>query len=1727
MRPSIRYSAPLILLPLLVLCPRPASAYWAGDPTVNHPVTIMSGDDTGPSVAMDRYGSYYVAWRNTGGIYVQRFLPSGDRAPMWPAGGVQVASVPFPGVVKVVVGDYWATVVFQDMNPLTLQDVRLVAQRVDSTGALPWGSTGVVLAEEPNGGTHGPVLTNFTDLQAVPDGRGGVILCQAGIQQHDYPSAPSDTTSWIDVAACDADGVPSSMRIEQRQRYGGSPLDKRDQPRLIEGGPGKAILAFRARRPGDGGHDLLARGILTWTSMGVGSVVTEWASNTTVCSAAGSRSLPSVAGDGLHGVIVAWEDGRSSPSAVFAQRVDSLGTPQWAADGVAVCPASGAQTRPAAVPDGAGGAIVGWLDHRSGTHDDVYAQRLGAATGGALWDPGAVATGVASSTKSSPVMAASLAGSAHLLWEDSRNGAGDIYGAFVNTDGAVAGSSGGSPVCTAANSQHSPALAVGADGQAVATWVDHRSGTNDDLYAALTAPPVITGLYLATCGTAGVSRSILGHNFTGASEVRFAGNLSPGFTVVSDSVITATVPAGGGPGFITVVTPAGTAGGPGVPASYFYTLGVTSISPTGGPVGTTVTIQGFFDLGAMSVEFFSGVPAVSTGDEHTITTTVPAGARTGVLQLGCYCDTTVLAVGYLSSTDTFTVAPVVDSFAPASGFVGTTLQVKGRNFLGASAVNFNGVSASFSVVNDDSLTATVPAGATTGPITVSHGSWSGSSSTSFTVLVPPTIALFVPAAGPVGTSVKVRGTILDGASSVTFNGTAAAFTMDSSTVITATVPAGATTGQIAVTTPGGTATSSGSFFVGSAPTVSSFSPGGGPVGTSVTIGGTNFVGATEVRFYLVAATSFTVNNATQITATVPAGATTGPIRVVNPVGTGTSADSFFVGSAPTVASFSPTSGTAGTSVTVTGTNFTSSTAVAFNGSSASFTVDNVTQITATVPGGATTGPISVTNPAGTGTSAGGFFIGSAPVVSSFAPTFGLPRASVTVTGANFTGATALSFNGTSASFSVNTSTQITATVPGGATTGPISVTNPAGTGSSASSFFVGNGPTVSSFSPTSGTVGTSVTLAGTNFTGASSVAFNGTAASFTVNSDVSISTTVPGGATTGPISVTNPAGTGASASSFFVGTAPVVSLFVPAGGPVGTSVKVRGSNFTGSTSVTFNGTSATFTVDSSTVITATVPVGATTGPIAVTNPAGTGSSGSSYFVGSAPTISTFSPPSGLAGTSVTITGTGFTGVTAVAFNGTSASFTVNSATQITATVPAGATTGPVSATNPAGTGTSSPSFFVGSPPTISSFTPDHGTVGASVVITGTNFTGVNTVVFWNTIPASFTVNSAIQITATVPAGATTGVLSVNNPAGMAFSATNFHLPPTLTSFSPSSGPVNTTVTLTGTNFTGATGVTFNGTPATIYSVTSNIQMTARVPVGATSGTIAVTTPGGTATSASSFTVTAGPAITSFLPLSGVVGASVTINGVNFTGATVVKFGEGAYASFTVNSATQITATVPPGARTASITVVTPAGTALSSGSFTVTVPLEAPFLASFTPASGPPGTQVTVNGGGFLNPPRPITQVWFGGKAASSFTVLGPLQLRAVVPTNAPLGAVAVAVSNSAGTGTTSSLFLVTVPTDVERVPVALALEAPRPNPSRGEVDLSFGLTRSGRVELAVYSVSGARVRQLVSEDREPGAHTTHWDGRGDLGQPLASGVYLVRMEAEGRLLNRRIVLMK
>lgn len=249
-------------------------------------------------------------------------------------------------------------------------------------------------------------------------------------------------------------------------------------------------------------------------------------------------------------------------------------------------------------------------------------------------------------------------------------------------------------------------------------------------------------------------------------------------------------------------------------------------------------------------------------------------------------------------------------------------------------------------------------------------------------------------------------------------------------------------------------------------------------------------------------------------------------------------------------------------------------------------------------------------------------------------------------------------------------------------------------------------------------------------------------------------------------------------------------------------------------------------------------------------------------------------------------------------------------------------------------------------PAITGFSPAQGPPGTVVTISGENFDPEtltnNKIKFFDGIEATVSAATATSLTVTVPVGAANGVLTLSTPGGSVSSTQNFivALPPTITGFSPTSGFVGATVTINGSDFETIPSqniVKFNGVIATVQSATKTV-LTVKVPAGAATGPISVTTPGGTGVSAQSFTPNPPPAIGSFTPASGTVGQAVTITGINFNTVTPsdnkLSF-NGKPAIISTVTATAITTVVPMGATTGPITLTNLGGAAAGATPFTV------------------------------------------------------------------------------------------------------------------------------------------------------------------------------------------------
>jgi hypothetical protein len=245
-----------------------------------------------------------------------------------------------------------------------------------------------------------------------------------------------------------------------------------------------------------------------------------------------------------------------------------------------------------------------------------------------------------------------------------------------------------------------------------------------------------------------------------------------------------------------------------------------------------------------------------------------------------------------------------------------------------------------------------------------------------------------------------------------------------------------------------------------------------------------------------------------------------------------------------------------------------------------------------------------------------------------------------------------------------------------------------------------------------------------------------------------------------------------------------------------------------------------------------------------------------------PTVTTFTPTYGPRDTPVTITGSNLLDASAVTIAGKPVqSFSVVSATAITAVAPAGSATGPISVTTPGGTVASTHKFVLLGPRpamVVRSLEPSEGPVGTTVTIVGSNLTGVTEVTFAGTPATSYTDVSDTEVTATAPAGAATGTITLTSTSGHATSTSVFRVisptsPPTITGFSPTTGFPHSTVIVRGSHLAGATAVLL-GPLATTFAVLNDSTIRAFIPPTAATGPITVVTPGGTATSTSAFTV---------------------------------------------------------------------------------------------------------------------------------------------------------------------------------------------------------------------------------------------------------------------------------
>ncbi len=563
-------------------------------------------------------------------------------------------------------------------------------------------------------------------------------------------------------------------------------------------------------------------------------------------------------------------------------------------------------------------------------------------------------------------------------------------------------------------------------------------------------------------------------------------------------------------------------------------------------------------------------------------------------------------------------------------------------------------------------------------------------------------------------------------------------------------------------------------------------------------------------------------------------------------------------------------GTAG--VVINGTSFDGGTTVTFGGAPATITAVTSTAITCTTPAhvaGAV--DVVVSGNGQSATLAAGFAY--LPGLTSLDVAAGTASGGtvVTITGSGFaSGGTLVAFGGALAALTSVNATTIVCTTPAhaaGAVDVLIVVNGQQVAGAGA---FTYQPLAISALGTVSGPAGggTSVVITGTGFIAGNlagtTVAFGGAAATVTAVTATSITCTAPA-QVVGPVDVMA-VSNGQQVISYraFTYLPGIASLDVTTGSAAGgTTVTMTGAGFVnGATTVAFGGTPAAITAVSATTIVCTTPAHAA-GSVAVTVAVNGQTATSSGAFAYLPVIGALDIAAGPAagGTTVVITGAGFTPGTTVAFGGTAATVAAVAATSLTCVTPARAAGTVAVAVTSSGQTATSAGAFTFQAVTLAGLDRSSGPTGGgtSVVITGTGFTAgdlAGTTVTFAGASAAVTAVTATTITCTTPAHAVALVDVVVGSNGSTLTLVGaYTFLPVVTSLDVVTGTAagGSTVRISGSGFQSPVAVTFGGTSATV-TATSATTIDCTVPAHAVGlVNVAVTVNGVTVTSANAFT----------------------------------------------------------------------------------------------------------------------------------------------------------------------------------------------------------------------------------------------------------------------------------
>jgi len=436
----------LCLCLLLLITGIPSlQAGWVDDGAVICSATGMQYD---AQLASDGAGGAIITWEDGRifpyNIYAQRIDPSGTV--LWTANGVPICTASDMQEAPHITSDGTggAIIVWEDERGI---DVDLYAQKVDANGAVQWTVNGIWICTE----------TGLQDKpQIASDGAGGAIITwqdDRGGSRDIYAQRLDDsgTAQWImnGISICTATGM-------------------QNLPQIIFDGTGRAIITWEDERSVGTLSDIYAQAI------NVSGTVLWAVDGITICTESGNQYNPKIISDGLGGAIITWDDNRGVHRDIYAQRINARGEEQWVADGVAICTASTHQYVPQIISDGSGGAIITWQDDRNG-NQDIYAQRID-VNGNIRWTANGVPVTIAVEFQGSPHIASDGVGGAIITWMDYRSGYWKLYAQRIDSNGTLQWGSDGVPICIAIAGQTSAAVIPDNESGAIITWQDNRNG---------------------------------------------------------------------------------------------------------------------------------------------------------------------------------------------------------------------------------------------------------------------------------------------------------------------------------------------------------------------------------------------------------------------------------------------------------------------------------------------------------------------------------------------------------------------------------------------------------------------------------------------------------------------------------------------------------------------------------------------------------------------------------------------------------------------------------------------------------------------------------------------------------------------------------------------------------------------------------------------------------------------------------------------------------------------------------------------------------------------------------------------------------------------------------------------------------------------------------------------------------------------------------------------------